>query len=128
MTEDTNDDANDLIGDETPDSQSNSRSTTNATNSRERRRTSVTTSNGRDVVEYVYWGGLIVCSILALVALFDFYTSATQAISLWVEPKYEPIIQSLFALVVLLAGLVGVSLTVRELSPTGSPGWGGSEE
>lgn len=60
------------------------------------------------------------CSILALVALFHFYTNATQAISLWVEPRYEPIIQSMFALVVLLAGLDGVSLTVREIPPTGS--------
>ena len=76
------------------------------------------------VVEYVYWGGLVVCSILAVVALFNFYTNATHAISVWVEAKYEPIIQSLFALVVLLAALVGVSLTVRELSPDypeGSP-------
>jgi hypothetical protein len=120
MTDDTNDDATDPTEDEPFDHQSNSRSTTNATRSRGRRRTPAATSKGRDVLEYVYWGGLIVCSILALVALFNFYTNATQAISLWVEAKYEPIIQSLFALVVLLAGLVGVSLTVRELSPSGS--------
>lgn len=69
--------------------------------------------------EYVYWGALLIFSILAVFALFNFYTNATQAISLWVESKYEPIIQSLFALVVLLAALVGVSLTVRELSPSG---------
>jgi hypothetical protein len=73
-----------------------------------------------DVVEYVYWGGLIVCSILAIVALINFYTSATHAISVWVAAKYEPVIQSAFALVVLLAALVGVSLTVRELSPSGT--------
>jgi uncharacterized membrane protein len=119
MTDDT-DDATDPTDDEPTDRQPASRSRTNATPDRGRRATRGPASRGRDVIDYVYWGGLIVCSILALVALFHFYTNATQAISLWVESKYEPIVQSMFALAVLLAGLIGVSLTVRELSPSGS--------
>lgn len=138
MTDDTDDGTNDRTDDESPDSsaprsdpthspgtsgtddnQSSSPPSRRAGSTRRGRNTTVGSSTDRSPIEYVYWGGLVICSILAVVALFNFYSNATQAISMWVEAKYEPIIQSAFALVVLLAALVGVSLTVRELSPSG---------
>lgn len=139
MTDETNDDANEGTATETPDrseprsDRQKSRGSTNSgdreengsTSGRsEARRTTRSTrgksSTGRSPVEYVYWGGLIVFSLLAIVALFTFYSSSTRAISTWVSMKYEPIIQAAFALVILLGALVGVSLTVRELSPENS--------
>lgn len=135
MTDETNDDADDRTDTESAertkprstrsqppedansgDSQSNASSKTGS--KRTRRGTSRASSTERSPTEYVYWGGLVICSILAVVALFNFYSNATQAISTWVESEYEPIVQSAFALVVLLAALVGVSLTVRKLSPS----------
>ncbi|MFT4892180.1 MAG: hypothetical protein ACI9YT_003121 [Halobacteriales archaeon] len=141
MTNDTDDPTNDRTEDESPDrskprsdreepggetgsrdGQPNSESST-GTETNRRRGTRGSPSTDRRPIEYVYWGGLIVFSILAVVALFNFYSNATEAISMWVAAKYEPIVQSAFALVVLLAALVGVSLTVRELSPSGGAGW-----
>ncbi|MFQ3295760.1 MAG: hypothetical protein ACI9PP_002479 [Halobacteriales archaeon] len=139
MTDETTDDATEQTETETPDrseprsDRPNSGESTRATDrqgnesasgtagtSRKTRRTSRQSSTGRSPVEYVYWGGLIVFSLLAIVALFTFYSSSTRAISTWVSMKYEPIIQAAFALVILLGALVGVSLTVRELSPKDS--------
>jgi len=138
MTDETDDGSNDRIESESPDrseprsernhsrgtsgaddSQSSSSPSRTTGSTRRGRTTAVGSSTDRSPIEYVYWGGLVICSILAVVALFNFYSNATQAISMWVETKYEPIIQSAFALAVLLAALVGVSLTVRELSPSG---------
>lgn len=114
-----------------PDGQPNSESSTGTgtgTETNRRRGTRGSPSTDRRPIEYVYWGGLIVFSILAVVALFNFYSNATEAISMWVAAKYEPMVQSAFALVVLLAALVGVSLTVRELSSSEAAGWRRSEE
>jgi len=146
MTNDTDDATNDPTEDESPDrskprsdreasrgetgspeGQPTSESSTGTETTR-RRGTGGPLSRDRRPIEYVYWGGLVVFSILAVVALFNFYSNATEAISMWVAAKYEPIVQSAFALVVLLAALVGVSLTVRELSPPGPAGWRRSEE
>ncbi|WP_226480444.1 hypothetical protein [Natrinema amylolyticum] len=62
------------------------------------------------------WGGLAVCSLLAVFALIQFYGSVADAIDLWVDPKYQPLIRAAFNLAVLLTSLIGVSLLVRELS------------
>ncbi|SDR35473.1 hypothetical protein [Natronobacterium texcoconense] len=68
------------------------------------------------VRRYLAWGGLAVCSLLALVATVQFYGSVTSAIDLWVADRYQPLMQAAFNLVVLLGSLVGISLVVRELS------------
>lgn len=63
----------------------------------------------------VYWGGLAVCGVLAIVALVSFYTSMLDVIRTWVDPEYRSLFRSAFSLVVLVAAVLGVSLTVREL-------------
>ncbi|WP_440763839.1 hypothetical protein [Natronorubrum sp. DTA7] len=68
------------------------------------------------IKRYLAWGALCVCSLLAVFALIQFYGSATDAIDLWVDPKYQPLMRAAFNLVVLLASLIGVSLLVSELS------------
>ena len=72
--------------------------------------------DGSSVRRTLAWAALVVCSLLALYALIQFYASSSAAIELWVEPRYEPLVQAAFNLVVLLCALVGVSLVVRELS------------
>ncbi|MWV40446.1 hypothetical protein [Natrialba sp. INN-245] len=69
-----------------------------------------------NVRRFLAWGALVVCSLLAVYALFRFYGSVTATIDLWVEPRYQPLIHAAFNLVVLLGSLVGISLLVRELS------------
>lgn len=68
---------------------------------------------------YLAWGGLGVCSLLAVFALIRFYGSVGATIDLWVDSKYQPIIRAAFNLAVLLTSLIGVSLLVRELSGAG---------
>lgn len=65
---------------------------------------------------YLAWGGLAVCSLVAVFALVRFYGSVTDAIDLWVDPKYQPLIHAAFNLTVLLTSLIGVSALIRELS------------
>ncbi|AGB30655.1 hypothetical protein C488_10468 [Natrinema pellirubrum DSM 15624] len=65
---------------------------------------------------YLVWGGLAVCSVVAVVALVRFYGSVTDAIDLWVDPKYRPLVHAAFNLTLLLTSLIGVSVLVRELS------------
>ncbi|ELY68063.1 hypothetical protein [Natrinema versiforme] len=65
---------------------------------------------------YLVWGGLAVCSVVAVVALIRFYGSVTDAIDLWIDPKYQPLTHAAFNLTVLLTSLIGVSALVRELS------------
>jgi hypothetical protein len=68
---------------------------------------------------YLAWGGLGICSLLAVFALIRFYGSVGATIALWVDPKYQPLIRAAFNLAVLLTSLIGVSLLVRELSGAG---------
>jgi len=63
----------------------------------------------------VYWGGLVICGLLAVVALISFYTSMLDVIRTWVDPEYRSLFRSAFSLVVLVGAVLGVSLTVREL-------------
>jgi hypothetical protein len=70
----------------------------------------------RDPKALVYWVGLAAFGLLALVALAQFYSSASAAITTFVTERWRPVVQAAFSLSVLIASLVGVSLTVRELS------------
>lgn len=68
------------------------------------------------VRRYLAWGSLFVLSLFAVFAMIQFYASATDAIDLWIEPKYQPIMRAAFNLAVLLAAGAGVSLSLRELA------------
>lgn len=70
----------------------------------------------RDPRELIYWAGLLTCGLLALVALVTLYTSVLDVIRTWVDPEYRSLFRSAFSLVVLVVAVLGVSLTVRELS------------
>lgn len=76
---------------------------------------------GSEVRRYLAWGGLGVCSLVALVGLVQFYGSVASVIDIWVAPKYEPMARAAFNLAVLLLGIAGVSWSVRELSSNPRP-------
>ncbi|PSQ18612.1 hypothetical protein BRD00_04820 [Halobacteriales archaeon QS_8_69_26] len=61
------------------------------------------------------WVTLIVLSVLALVALLQFYLNASAAINRWIAPEYRRIMQAVFNLAVLLVSGIGIALVVREL-------------
>lgn len=73
-------------------------------------------SRTSDLRQYLLWGALGVCALLAVYSLIQFYGSVTAAIDLWVESQYRPIVHAAFNLVVLLCALAGVSFVVRELN------------
>lgn len=68
------------------------------------------------IVEYLRWGLLGLFLLLAVIALFGFYTNATNAISLWTTTRYEPLFQAGFNLVILIAAALGASVVLRSLS------------
>lgn len=68
-----------------------------------------------DLVRYLLWGALGVCSVLALFALLQFYGSVGDAIDIWIAPDYQPLASAAFNLAVLFAALAGVSGIAREL-------------
>jgi hypothetical protein len=72
--------------------------------------------DGRDVRELLLRGTLLVLGVLAVVALFQFYTSANAAIGQWIGPDFRASFRAVFNLVVLLGTGIGISLVVRELS------------
>lgn len=65
--------------------------------------------------EYLLKGALVVLVLIAVFALFQFYTSMVATINEWVAPEFRPVFRAAFNLVVLLAAGIGISLTVREL-------------
>ncbi len=81
-------------------------------------RTDAPTDDGRDVRTLLLKGALVVLGLLAVVALFQFYTSALSAIDQWIGREYRALFRAAFNLVVLLAAGIGISLVVRELTAT----------
>ncbi|MCG1003285.1 MULTISPECIES: hypothetical protein [Halobacterium] len=81
-------------------------------------RTAESAADGRDVREVLLKGTLLVLGVLAVVALFQFYTSANAAIGQWIGREYRSLFRAAFNLVVLFATAVGISLVVRELTGT----------
>jgi uncharacterized membrane protein len=69
----------------------------------------------RSPMAYLYWGAFAVLLLLALVAVVRFYMSASRAISIWIAPDFEPIVQSAFNLAVLFACALGLSVLVRRM-------------
>jgi len=72
--------------------------------------------DGRDVRELLLRGVLVVLGLVAVVALFQFYSSALAVINEWIAREYRALFRAMFNLVVLLAAGVGISLVLRELS------------
>jgi len=68
-----------------------------------------------DIRTYLYRGALVVLVLLAVVALFQFYTSALNVIRTFVSPRYRSLFNAMFNLVVLLAAGIGISFVIREM-------------
>jgi len=73
-------------------------------------------TDGRDVRALLLRAALLVLSVLAVVALFQFYTSANAAIGEWIGREFRSLFRAAFNLLVLLAAGIGISLVVRELA------------
>lgn len=72
----------------------------------------------RDVLRYVEWAGLALCVLLVIVAGLRVYSGIGAFISIWVEPKFEPIVSAGFNLAVLLAAAYGAAVLSRRLTAT----------
>ena len=75
-----------------------------------------------DVRGLILRAALVVLGFVAVVALFQFYTSTVAVINEWVGREYRALFRAAFNLVVLLAAGIGISVVVREL--TGADGGG----
>lgn len=74
---------------------------------------------GDDARTTVLRAALVALSLVALVALWGFYTSVDTAIGVWVADRYRAAVRAAFNLALLLGTGVGLSLVVRELSEDG---------
>lgn len=70
---------------------------------------------GRSLREYLQGGALAVATLFALISAIGFYTSARQAIDVWVASPYQPAFDAAFNLAVLLVMLAVVSRLVDRL-------------
>lgn len=76
------------------------------------------TGGGTDVEQirqHILKGALGVLVIVGLVATFQFYASATEAINVFVSKEFQPVFQAVFNLIILLAVGIGIVQVVREL-------------
>jgi hypothetical protein len=73
----------------------------------------------RNVFAYLQWAGLVLCSLLVVVAGLRVYWGVGAFISLWVAPRFEPLVTAGFNLAVLLVAAYGVALLSRRLTATG---------
>lgn len=78
-----------------------------------------TGDDGRAVRDLILRGALVVLGFVAVVALFQFYTSTVAVINEWVGREYRALFRAAFNLVVLLAAGIGISVVVRELTGDG---------
>lgn len=83
-----------------------------------------TRDDAGDVRNLILRGALVVLGFVAVVALFQFYTSAVAVINEWVGREYRALFRAAFNLVVLLAAGIGISVVVRELTDTDGGGGG----
>lgn len=71
--------------------------------------------DGRDVRELLLRGVLVVLALVAVVALFQFYTSALAVIDEWIAREYRALFRAVFNLAVLLAAGAGISVVLGKL-------------
>lgn len=67
----------------------------------------------RSPTEYLELAAIAGLIVVAAVAGFGFYTSASGAIDRLISPDYEPIFQAAFNLTLLLFALAGLSVLAR---------------
>ena len=70
-------------------------------------------STSRDIVSYLEWGAMAGLGLIALIAVFQFYFSASRAIGIWISPDFEPVFQAAFNIVVLLFAATGIVVFAR---------------
>ena len=66
----------------------------------------------RRYVQYATLGALV---LLGAIALLQFYFSASNAITTWIEPEYRNLFRAAFNLAVLLLVGAGISLQLRRM-------------
>jgi hypothetical protein len=75
---------------------------------------------GRTTGERLAWlvqvAALVILCLLALVATFRAYFSASTAIRVWISADFVSVFQTAFNLLVLIASVYGISVLVRRLS------------
>lgn len=64
---------------------------------------------------YLMWTAVALLALLAVVATFRVYTSASTAIARFVAPDFRPLFQAAFNLVVLLLAVAGITGLLRRL-------------
>jgi len=66
--------------------------------------------------ELILKGVLVVLGMIALVTLFQLYSSVGAIITEWVAREYRPVFRAALNLIILLGAGIGISLVVRELT------------
>ena len=72
-------------------------------------------SNFRRVRRYVQYATLGALVLLGVIALIQFYFSASNAITTWIEPEYRNVFRMAFNLAVLLLVGAGISWQLRRM-------------
>lgn len=67
---------------------------------------------------YLVRGAVLLLGLLAALATFRFYSSASRAIDVWLAPRYQPLFQAGFNLVVVLAAIVAIVVITRRYRDT----------
>lgn len=73
-------------------------------------------TENRDARTHLYRAALALFTLLAIVAMFQFYLSMGRVIGTFVSYEYRAVFQAAFNFVVLLAAGIGISWTVRKLA------------
>jgi hypothetical protein len=68
-----------------------------------------------DGTAYLKWAAFVLLGLIAAIALFRFYFAASNTISIWISPDFEPMFQAAFNLVVLLAAGAGLAKLARHI-------------
>lgn len=102
--------------DQSPDDDAATESTIVSGDEVESAEASSSSPGKRHVLRYLQWAGLGLCILLILVAGLRVYAGVGAFISLWVAPKYEPIVSAGFNLAVLLAAAYGAAILSRRLT------------
>lgn len=76
----------------------------------------ITEEDARDLL---LRGALVVLGLIAVIALFQLYSSIGAVINEWVAREYRPLFRAALNLVILLGAGIGISLVVRELTSDG---------
>lgn len=73
----------------------------------------ITEEDARDLL---LRGALVVLGLIAVISLFQLYSSIGAVINEWVAREYRPLFRAALNLVVLLGAGIGISLVVRQMT------------